>query len=234
MEIGKKNPTHNNEKQPHRNKSTHEYIRCESWNLKCLWMFVYITRWVDIYYFLSTFPSNQACGCIFKWPLLLTSNLVQAGLYLSSGIRAKYNRGYLKRASCCYVEMQPFKNLGNKVEEFQKKYLGSLKSNPRQAPTKMQESQRRWLSYHLPTLKNTGCKGTNTHYTAHPSIPTCSRSLHTKKIHQHDKATGKVLPPQQHHLPFSASPAQFQCSLLRVSSALAGCISPLGAFLATS
>lgn len=102
----KKNPnsTHNKE-QPHRNKSTHEYIRCESWNLKCPWMFVYITRGMDIYYFLSTFPSNRACGCIFKWPLLLTSNLVQAGLYLSSGIRAKYNRGYLKRASCCYVEM---------------------------------------------------------------------------------------------------------------------------------
>lgn len=162
MEIGKKTPTHN-KKQPHRNKSTHEYIRCESWNLKCPWMFVYTTRRMNIYYFLSTFPSNQACGCIFKWPLLLTSNLVQAGLYLSSGIRAKHNRGYLKRASCCYIEMQPLRNLGNKVEESRKKHPDSLKSSPGQAPTKTQESQTRWLSCHLPTLKSTGCKGTNTH-----------------------------------------------------------------------
>lgn len=56
------------------------------------------------------------------------------------------------------------------------------------------------------------------------------------------KATGKTL-PQQHHLPFSASPIQFQRSLrASTTSAVCSCydqdrfagISPLGAFLTTS
>lgn len=54
-------------------------------------------------------------------------------------------------------------------------------------------------------------------------IPTSSHSLHNKKTHQHSKKHTS-LPPQHHHLPFSASPTQFQRSLCAsTASAVCSC-----------
>ena len=128
---------------------------------------------MDMYSFLHTFSSNQACSCISKWPLLLTSNLVEAGLHLDSGIRAKYNRGYLKRTSCCCVKTLQSRNLENTDEEFQKKHLRSLKSSS--GPTKMHKSQKQKVTEQSFANLNTGWKGKNTSYTTLALIPTSSR-----------------------------------------------------------